>query len=89
MASAVQLLGEVRRLVDGIDSRQLTHVDDTGYRRDLDRFVSTVRAKLLGDVQRRRGGIVREVPSAARRWSVRSTVARPFDEAPVNPAGPT
>jgi len=42
----MQLVGEVSQLVDDIDSGRLAHVDDAGYRPDLDRFVSTVRAKL-------------------------------------------
>ncbi|HYN30995.1 MAG TPA: circularly permuted type 2 ATP-grasp protein [Ilumatobacteraceae bacterium] len=45
-SSTWQLVDEVSQLVDDIDSRRLAHVDDTGYRPDLDRFVSTVRAKL-------------------------------------------
>ncbi len=45
-SSAMQLLAEVSQLVDDLDSSRLAHVDDTGYRPDLDRFVSTVRAKL-------------------------------------------
>ncbi len=45
-SSALQLLGEASRLVDDIDSLQLAHVDDTGHRTGLDRFVTTVRANL-------------------------------------------
>ena len=88
MASALQLLGEVRQWVDGIDSRQLTQVDDTGYRRDLDRFVSTVRAKLSSVSN------AVEAESFAKFRPQHAMVglldsARPFDEAPVNTDGPT
>ena len=88
MASALQLLGEVRQWVDDIDSREFTHVDDTGYRRDLDRFVSTVRAK-LSTVSN-----AVEAESFARFRPQHAMVGpldsvRPFGEVPVNPAGPT
>lgn len=43
---AVQLLDEVSQLAGGIDPLRLAHVDATGYRPDLDQFVSTVRTKL-------------------------------------------
>ena len=86
MSSALQLLGEVGRLVDGIDSRRLAHVDDTGYRRDLDRFVSTVRAKLSSVVRtpsrrNRSRGSARNT-----RWSVRST-SRDRSTSPRRPGG--
>ena len=65
-----------------------THVDDTGYRRDLDRFVSTVRAK-LSTVSN-----AVEAESFARFRPQHAMVGpldsvRPFGEVPVNPAGPT
>ena len=75
-------------VVDDIDSRQFAHVDDTGYRLDLDRFVSTVRAKLSTISN------AVEAESFARFRPQHAMVGpldsvRPFDEVPVNPAGPT
>jgi uncharacterized circularly permuted ATP-grasp superfamily protein/uncharacterized alpha-E superfamily protein len=46
LGSAMQLLGEVVELVEGMDSTVLAHLDHTGYRPELDRFVSAVRSKL-------------------------------------------
>ena len=45
-SSAMRLFGEIRQLIDEIDSTQLAGVDEKGYRTELDRFVSTMCTKL-------------------------------------------
>lgn len=87
-SSALQLLGDVSQLVDDIDSRRLAHVDDTGYRPDLDRFVSTVRAK-LSMVSNAVGAesFTRFRPQHAMVGLLDSL--RPLDDARIDPGGPT
>ncbi len=87
-SSAFELVHEVDRLVDHIDSNQLAHVDDTGYRPDLDRFVSTVRSK-LSMVSNAIGAesFTRFRPQHAMVGPLDNV--RPLDDAHVTPGGPT
>jgi uncharacterized circularly permuted ATP-grasp superfamily protein/uncharacterized alpha-E superfamily protein len=74
------LLAEVRELVDGMDSAQLAHIDDTGYRRELDHFVRTIRSKLstMSDA------IGAE---SFTRWRPQYAMTGPFDS--TRPVGPS
>ncbi len=88
MSSAVRVFDEVGRLVDRIDPRRLAQVDDTGYRRDLDHFVSTVRAKLsMVSNAVEAESFAKFRPQHALAGTLNQT--QPFDEPRVDPTGPT